>query len=125
MQSIITSFGEKPLSTCKFDFTSVLTDVATMAPVARLVENVGVGAYLGAAHLVQDPVILTAAASILTIEARHQTILNVLQGGSAIPQAFDIPLLPQEVLSIAGPFISGCDLGVPGACATVTTPVKL
>ncbi|KAH9049257.1 ferritin-like domain-containing protein [Lactarius deliciosus] len=111
LESIITSFGATPVTGCKFDFTSVLTDVKTMAPVARLVENVGVGAYLGAAHLVQDP-------------ARHQTVLNMFQGGSAIPQAFDIPLLPQEVLAIAGPFISGCDLGVPGACATVTIPTS-
>ncbi|KAI9449641.1 ferritin-like domain-containing protein [Lactarius psammicola] len=132
LEAVITSFGEKPLSTCKFDFSSVLTDVATMAPVARLVENVGVGAYLGAAHLVEDPVILTTAASIATIEARHQTILNVMQGGSAIPQGFDIPLLPQEVLAIAGPFISGCDLGVPANAAlsvtntgTITTGTSL
>ncbi|KAH8986313.1 ferritin-like domain-containing protein [Lactarius akahatsu] len=121
LESIITSFGATPVTTCKFDFTSVLTDVKTMAPVARLVENVGVGAYLGAAHLVQDPVVLTAAASILSIEARHQTILNLFQGGSAIPQAFDIPLLPQEVLAIAGPFISGCDLGVPANAALTAT----
>lgn len=121
LESIITSFGATPVTTCKFDFTSVLTDVKTMAPVARLVENVGVGAYLGAAHLVQDPVVLTAAASILTIEARHQTILNLFQGGSAIPQSFDIPLLPQEVLAIAGPFISGCDLGVPANAALAAT----
>lgn len=121
LESVITSFGATPLSTCKFDFSSVLTDVSTMGPVARLVENVGVGAYLGAAHLVQDPVVLTAAASIVTVEARHQTVLNVLQGGSAIPQAFDIPLLPQEVLAIAGPFISGCDLGVPANAALAVT----
>ncbi|KAH9175126.1 ferritin-like domain-containing protein, partial [Lactarius sanguifluus] len=121
LESVITSFGATPISTCKFDFTSVLTDVKTMAPVARLVENVGVGAYLGAAHLIQDPVVLTAAASILSIEARHQTVLNMFQGGSAIPQAFDIPLLPQEVLAIAGPFISGCDLGVPANAALAAT----
>ena len=85
-----------------------------MAKVARLVENVGVGAYLGAAHLVQDPTLLTAAASIVTVEARHQSILNVLNSGSAIPQAFDLPLLPQEVLALAGGFISGCDVGITG-----------
>lgn len=39
--------GSTPLAGCSFDFTSVLTDVATMAVAARLVENVGVGAYLG------------------------------------------------------------------------------
>ncbi|KAI0052594.1 hypothetical protein FA95DRAFT_1241887 [Auriscalpium vulgare] len=121
LEQTIQSFGEEALSTCKFDFSSVLTDVSTMAPVARLVENVGVGAYLGAAHLIQDPVILTAAASIVTVEARHQTILNILNGGNAIPQAFDLPLLPQEVLAIASPFISGCDLGIaPNPSLTVT-----
>jgi len=112
LEALITSFGETPLQGCTFDFSSVLVDVPTMATVARLVENVGVGAYLGAAHLIQDPRVLTAAASIVTIEARHQTVLNIFQGGSALPQAFDIALLPQEVLAIAGAFISGCDLGV-------------
>jgi hypothetical protein len=85
-----------------------------MAATARVVENLGVSAYLGAAHLLSDPIILTAAGSILTVEARHQTVLNILSGGgSAIPQAFDIALTPNEVLAIASPFISDCDLGVP------------
>jgi len=112
LEALISSFGATPLQGCSFDFSSVLVDVATMATVARLVENVGVGAYIGAAHLIQDPRVLTAAASIVTIEARHQTVLNIFQGGSALPQPFDIALLPQEVLAIAGSFISGCDLGV-------------
>lgn len=86
-----------------------------MAATARVVENLGVAAYLGAAHLIDDPVILTAAGSILTVEARHQTILNVLNNGVSIPQAFDIALLPNEVLAIASSFISGCDLGVQGS----------
>jgi len=109
----IKTLGDKPVDTCTFDFSKVLVDVATMATVARLVENVGVTAYLGAAHLLSDPVLLTAAGSILTIEARHQTILNVLSSGTAIPQAFDFAFTPSEVLALAGPFISGCDLGVP------------
>jgi len=109
----ITALGGKPLDTCQFDFSKVLVDVTTMAAVARLVENVGVTAYLGAAHLLSDPVLLTAAGSILTIEARHQTILNVLASGTAIPQAFDFAFTPSEVLALAGSFISGCDLGVP------------
>jgi Ferritin-like domain len=113
-QEILIAFGEKPPSGCSFDFSSVLVDVSTMVSVARLVENVGVGAYLGAAHLIQDPRILTAAASIVTIESRHQTMLNLFEGASAISQPFDIPLLPQEVLAIAGSFIKGCDLGISG-----------
>jgi len=112
LQGAIASFGDKPITTCTFNFSSVLTDVTTMAAVARLVENVGVSAYLGAAHLLSDPVLLTAAGSILTVEARHQTVLNILNAGTAIPQAFDVGFTPQEVLAIAGPFISGCDVGV-------------
>ena len=114
IQELIVGFGETPLSTCTFDFSSVLVDVTTMVTVAQLVENVGVGAYLGAAHLVEDPRVLTAAASIVTIESRHQTLLNLFQGNSLIPQSFDIPLLPNEVLAIAGGFIKGCDLGIKG-----------
>ncbi|KAH9991672.1 hypothetical protein BJV74DRAFT_414417 [Russula compacta] len=90
---------------------------------ARVVEDVGVGAYLGAAHLIEDPRILTDTASIVTIESRHQTMLNVLNNGMGVPESFDIPLLPQEVLSIAGGFISGCDLGIhANAPLSVTTP---
>lgn len=112
LDSTIKSLGDESITGCQFNFGGALDSVTAMAPVARLVENVGVGAYLGAAHLVSDPVLLTAAASILTVEARHQTVLNVLNGGTAIPQAFDIPLLPQEVLAIAGGFISGCSTGI-------------
>ncbi|KAI5122190.1 hypothetical protein M0805_007087 [Coniferiporia weirii] len=117
----LTSLGSAAVSGCSFDFTSVLTDVSTMATVARLVENVGVGAYLGAAHLITDPVLLTDAASIVTVEARHQTILNVLNDGTAIPSAFDLPLLPQEVLAIAGSFISGCSVGIDALPALTVT----
>lgn len=87
-----------------------------MAATARVVEMVGVGAYLGGATLITDPVLLVAAGSILTVEARHQTILNILSStGTAVPSAFDISLTPSEVLALAGPFIDGpCDLGIPG-----------
>lgn len=114
LEAELTNLGVSPNSTCTFNFDSALTDVATMAATARIVENVGVAAYLGAAMLVTDPQLLEAAASILTVEARHQTVLNILSGtGTAIPSAFDIAMTPSEVLAIAGPFISGCDLGIP------------
>lgn len=72
-------------------------------------------AYLGAAHLVTDKALLTAAASILTLESRHSSLLNVFAGGSYASQPFDIALAPPQVLALAGGFLQGCtatDLGL-------------
>ncbi|KAF8523597.1 hypothetical protein JB92DRAFT_2884296 [Gautieria morchelliformis] len=80
--------------------------------------------YLGPAHLISDPRVLEAAGSILTIEAHHQTVLNVLSGTStAIPgmQGFNMAMSPSEVLAIAGSFISGCDTGIPSNTALTLT----
>lgn len=118
----LAAVGSEPVPNCSFNFGEVLSDVATMAAVARVVEAVGVGAYLGGSVLIEDPNILSAAASILTIEARHQTLLNTLNGATAVPQGFDIAFTPQQVLAIAGGFISGCEeLGItPNDVLTVT-----
>jgi len=115
LQSELQALGASAITSCTFDFSSALTDVSTMLATARVVENLGVMAYLGAASLITDPQLLEIAGSILTTEARHQTMLNVLSGtGTAIPSPFDLALTPSEVLAVASPFISGaCDLGVP------------
>lgn len=116
-QTALTALGATPISTCQFNFDSVLTDVKTTINVARGVENLGVSAYLGATLLIDDPSLLVDAASILTVESRHQTIHNVLAGGSAIATTFDVALSPREVLAVASSFISGCDLGIAGTVA--------
>lgn len=126
------SLGEEPNVPCGFDFSSVLVDVstfllvltarmltiiqpATFLATARVLEQVGVGAYLGAAKLISNDVALTLAGSISTIEARHQSLLNTLNGGTFAAQAFDLALDPEQVLALAGPFLTGCvpaDLGL-------------
>jgi len=113
INSTLESLGASPISGCQFDFSSALTSVSVMAATARVVENLGVSAYLGAANMISDPVLLTAAASIMTVEARHQTVLNLLNDATSIPQAFDIALSPSQVLAVASPFISGCTIPIP------------
>jgi Ferritin-like domain len=82
---------------------------------ARTMELAGIGAFAGAHQLIENLSVSTFADSILASEARHQAILNIFNGGSPSPQPFDIPLLPEEVLAMAGGLISGCDLGAKGA----------
>ncbi|BGP41886.1 hypothetical protein JCM10449v2_005880 [Rhodotorula kratochvilovae] len=113
----LVALGAEPFTGCGFNFDAALTDPMTFLSTARVLEAAGVSAYLGAAHLLTDPSLLLAASSIVTLEARHQSLLNVLNGGSYNPQAFDLPLMPQGVLALAGGFLDGCDAGELGLIA--------
>lgn len=110
LQGAIAGAGAKPVQECKYNFQNV-TSAAAMVATAAVLENVGVSAYLGAAQLVTDPGILTTAGSILTVEARHQTFIRAASGVVAVPQAFDTPLSPKQVFSLAAPFIASCPDG--------------
>lgn len=66
-------------------------------------------AYLGAASLITDPAYVTAAGSILTTEARHQTWVNsAALTGTPWSGPEDTPLGFSQVYSIAGAFITSC-----------------
>ncbi|KAK3325427.1 ferritin-like domain-containing protein [Apodospora peruviana] len=109
LQGAIAQAGTKPVEACTYNFG--FTDAAGMVATAAVLENVGVSAYLGAAKLVTDPSILTTAGSILTVEARHQTFIRAASKLVAVPQPFDTPLSPQQVFSLAAPFIASCPEG--------------
>lgn len=98
-----------PVQPCTYDFG--FTDAAGMVATALVLENVGVSAYLGGAPLISDSSILSTAASILTIEARHQTAVRIASGVAAVPQPFDTALSPKQVFSLAAPFIKSCPTG--------------
>lgn len=67
--------------------------------------------YLAAAPLVKTPGILTVAAEIVTVEARHQTFIRTASKTAAIPSAFDTPLGIRGVFTLAAGFISSCPSG--------------
>jgi hypothetical protein len=65
------ALGSKAVAEPKFDFGDAVKDEKTFAATAYVLENTGVHAYLGQAGNIKTPAYLLAAASILTIEARH------------------------------------------------------
>lgn len=59
--------------------------------------------------LIDREELLTAGATIATVEARHASYLNLLNDESPFPDPFDDPLSPGEVLDAAGGFIVECE----------------
>ncbi|MBL8127130.1 MAG: ferritin-like domain-containing protein [Chloroflexia bacterium] len=101
----ITDLGGEPVTEATYDFGDAYTDPTAFLATAMALENTGVSAYDGAGQYIDDPDLLTAAGSIVAVEARHASYLNLLNGQLPFPDAFEKPLTQDEVLAIAGPFI--------------------
>ncbi len=122
LTATITDLGGTPVEEGEYDFGDAFDDIEAFLETAQALENTGVAAYLGAAPFITDADILAAAASIATVEARHASYLNLVNGDSPVPDAFDEPLTRAEVLEIVDDFIVGDGATAPAAAAT-TAPV--
>ncbi|KAF9696019.1 hypothetical protein EKO04_005905 [Ascochyta lentis] len=111
LMSAITGAGAKPVEPCEYNFDAALASADSMVKTARVLEAVGVSAYLGAAPMVNSSAVLAAAASIVTVEARHQAFIRVASGAEPVPAAFDTALQPRAVFTLAAQFIKSCPQG--------------
>ena len=82
------------------------------AGVARVLENTGVGAYLGALPYIENAEYANLAAEIALIEARHAGFLNVFDGYDVTtqavidkPAAYERPLTIAQVVNAVTPFV--------------------
>ncbi len=78
LRKTIKSLGGKPVKSPTFDFKGSNGDQATFLATAFVLENTGVRAYLGQAGRLKSKALLGAAASIVTVEARHAGAVAVL-----------------------------------------------
>lgn len=107
LTSVIEDLGGDPVEEACYDFG--LDNVDEFLGVAAVLENTGVSAYDGAIHLIEREDLLTAGATIATVEARHASYLNLLNDDDPFPDAFDEPKAKEEVLDAADGFIVECE----------------
>ncbi|KAG0367432.1 ferritin-like domain-containing protein [Gamsiella multidivaricata] len=122
LTSVIKSLKAKPVPVCEYNFP--MDNITQFLAIAQALENTGVSAYLGAASGLSGD-LLTAAAQITTVEARHASYLNELWGQLGAPYSFDTALSSEQIVTIATSFIKSCpyDLGVkPFNHLTATLP---
>lgn len=95
------------------DFSSVtLSNRSQVLATALTFEDLGVGAYNGAGRFIENDAYLTLAGKIVSVEARHASVIagiitpNAIAGNNVIDSmGLDRALAPSAVLSAAAPFI--------------------
>ncbi|KAI0351019.1 hypothetical protein OH77DRAFT_978128 [Trametes cingulata] len=101
------ALGAQATKPCEYNFS--LNGPASFVALSQVLESVGDSAYLGAAQLISDKSVLTAAASILSVEARHAGwVSSSVQKLQPWNGAFDAPLTPSGAFSLASSFVQSC-----------------
>jgi hypothetical protein len=94
------ALGSKAVKEPKFNFMGIPSDPAKFAATAYVLENTGVHAYLGQAGNIKKPAYLLAAASIVTIEARHAGAIASINNAAIAPNGpFDTGFTAAKVLT--------------------------
>jgi Ferritin-like domain len=94
------ALGRYAVKEPKFNFQGIPSDQSKFQATAYVLENTGVHAYLGQAGNIKTPAYLLAAASIVTIEARHSGAIGSIIGKSISPNgSFDNGLPASAILN--------------------------
>jgi Ferritin-like domain len=104
LEGTIKKLGGKPVAKPTFNFE--YSGTSGFLKLAETFENVGVGAYNGAAPGIKSKEVLGAAGSIVQVEARHAAAIALQNGQEPAPEAFDKALEEKEVLKAVEPFIA-------------------
>ena len=106
LSELIEKMGGTPVDKPRFDFGDAYASTESYLRQSNLLEDMGVSAYNGAAPRIQDPAVLTAAGSIVQVEARHAALVRLLRDKPPAPNAFDVASTEAEVREAVSPFIA-------------------
>lgn len=89
----------------KYIYSFSITNIKSFITTTSILKGVNISAYLSAVADIMSAAYLTAAGSILTIEACYSSYLRATLGESPFPTPFNTPLSLNEVYTLASPFI--------------------
>ncbi len=106
LTDVITKLGGTPVAEqASYSFPSFKSQDEVVKFFAQ-VEEVGAGAYLGAAPLLQNKDLLGAAAAIHNVEAQHASVLRAVMGDAQPSPAFGAPLTYDQVIAAVSPLLA-------------------
>lgn len=106
LEGVLTAAGAEIPATPKFQFPGdVFISPVAYAWFAHTIEEIGVGAYLGAVGNIENDSLRRSAAAIYGAEARHVAILRTLAGFDFAPFYFESPLSIEQVTNLITPYI--------------------
>ncbi|KAI0260678.1 ferritin-like domain-containing protein [Gloeopeniophorella convolvens] len=124
VQFLQEALGDKATKPCTYSFP--YTDPKSFVTLSHALETVGDSAYIGASRFVQSKDTLVAAATILSVEARHSAWLDsAVRKGSPWSSSFDTPLDPDQAFTLASSFITSCPSDNPKLPATAFAALTL
>jgi len=86
------ALGSKAIKSPRFDFGKAVTDKATFAATAQVLEDTGVMAYLGQVGNISQKGVLASAGTIATVEARHAAWIRFINNPAVLTTAItDLP----------------------------------
>lgn len=109
------ALGDNAIPALEVDFSSInFENTESVLVTSRTFEDLGVSAYNGAGHLLEDPELLLVAGKIVSVEGRHAAAIRDLlkprtahfAGDDIIDEnGLDVVRTPSEVLDAASAFI--------------------